>query len=66
MLLCSHADENLLAQNKTHTTYGDNVFCYAVPALWNKLPKIIRTSNSIASSKNKNKNIIITFYYTRV
>ena len=36
ILLRSHADENLLAQNRTHTTYGDNVFCYAVPALSNK------------------------------
>ena len=33
MFLRLHADDNLLACNKTHTTYGDNAFCNAGPAL---------------------------------
>ena len=54
MFLCSHADDNLLVCNKTHTTYGDNTygdnaFCNVVPDLWNKLPTLLRTSNSVAT-----------------
>ena len=44
MFLRSCADENHLAQIRTQTPYGDNAFCNAVSALWNKLPKILCTS----------------------
>ena len=35
--MLSDADDNLFPCNGTHTTYGDNVFCNAVPALWNRV-----------------------------
>ena len=57
MFLCSHADDNLLVRNRTHTTYGDNAFCNVVPDLWNKLPKSIRTSNSVETFKSNLKHI---------
>ena len=55
MFLPSHADDNLLVCNRTHTTYGDNAFCNVVPDLWNKLPKSLRTSNSVATFKSNLK-----------
>ena len=55
MFLRSHADDNLLVCNRTHTTYGDNAFCNAVPDLWNKLPKSLRTSNSVETFKSNLK-----------
>ena len=57
MFLCSHADDNLLVCNRTHTTYGDNAFCNVVPALWNKLPKSLQTSNTVATFKSNLKII---------
>ena len=33
MFLRSHAEDNLLACDRTHTTYRDNAFCNAVSAL---------------------------------
>ena len=55
MFLRSHADDNLLVSNRTHTTYGDNAFCNSVPLLWNKLPKTLRTSHSLATFKSNLK-----------
>ena len=55
MFLRSHADDNLLVCNRTHTTYGDNAFCNVVPDLCNKLPKSLRTSNSVETFKSNLK-----------
>ena len=55
MFLRSHADDNLLVCNRTHTTYGDNAFCNVVPDLWNKLPKSLCTSNSVETFKSNLK-----------
>ena len=52
MFLRSHADDNLLVCNRTHTTYGDNAFCNVVPDLWNKLPKSLRTSITVLKLLN--------------
>ena len=51
----SHADDNLLVSNTTHTTYGDNAFCNSVSFLWNKLLKVFRTSHSLATFKSNLK-----------
>ena len=55
IFLRPHADDTLLVSNRTHTTYGHNAFCNSVPFLWNKLPKALRTSQSLATFKSNLK-----------
>jgi len=44
--LRSRADKTILAKKRTRNTYGDKAFTNAVPVLWNKLSKTLRSSSS--------------------
>ena len=63
MFLRSHADDDLFVSKRTHTIYGDNAFCNSVLFLWNKLPKALRTSHSLATFKTNLKTYLFPKWY---
>ena len=49
MFLRTDANDDLLVFNRTHTTYGTMPFAVLCYFLWNKVPKTLCTSHSLAT-----------------